>query len=215
MPGLAGDTTPNPPVDSQTLLRVPVGAVSPLWGLFAGAALSGVTWWMMTRWARPENLEALFGARLPTPLAPTAPTAEPEPEPVLAQPELTVEPVVEPEPVVAAPPPALAAAPAPEAPEPAPEPVVETASEPAIVEALVEPELPAEPVGGEAGPISPILASIPEPEPMIEAKAEAPAEPAPAPKANPAPMEKAAAAAPREPRSVSPKPRPAPASKPV
>ncbi|HEV7383452.1 MAG TPA: hypothetical protein VGN89_01140, partial [Phenylobacterium sp.] len=46
----------------DALLRVPVGLSSPLWGLFAGAAMSGAAWWWMTRWARPENLEAMFGA---------------------------------------------------------------------------------------------------------------------------------------------------------
>ena len=46
----------------EALLRVPVGFASPLWALFAGAAVSGSAWWWMTRWARPENLEAMFGA---------------------------------------------------------------------------------------------------------------------------------------------------------
>ena len=46
----------------EALLRVPVGLASPLWGLFAGAAVTGATWWWMTRWARPQNLEAMFGA---------------------------------------------------------------------------------------------------------------------------------------------------------
>jgi len=48
--------------DPQALIRAPIGAMSPLWGLFAGAAVSGAAWWWMTRWARPANLEALFGA---------------------------------------------------------------------------------------------------------------------------------------------------------
>jgi hypothetical protein len=46
----------------EALMRVPVGLASPLWGLFAGAAVSGSAWWWMTRWARAENLEAMFGA---------------------------------------------------------------------------------------------------------------------------------------------------------
>jgi hypothetical protein len=46
----------------EALLRVPVGLASPLWGLFAGAAMTGAAWWWMTRWARPQNLEALYGA---------------------------------------------------------------------------------------------------------------------------------------------------------
>ena len=50
----------------ETLLRVPVGFASPLWGLFAGAAVSGAAWWWMTRWTRPQNLEAMFGATVET-----------------------------------------------------------------------------------------------------------------------------------------------------
>jgi len=46
----------------EAMLRVPVGLASPLWGLFAGAAATGAAWWWMTRWARPENLEAMLGA---------------------------------------------------------------------------------------------------------------------------------------------------------
>ncbi len=50
----------------EAMLRVPVGLASPLWGLFAGAAMSGTAWWWMSRWARPANLEALFGAMTET-----------------------------------------------------------------------------------------------------------------------------------------------------
>jgi hypothetical protein len=38
-----------------------IGAVSPLWGFFTLAAASGVAWWWMTQWTRPQNLEAMFG----------------------------------------------------------------------------------------------------------------------------------------------------------
>ncbi|MCW5761208.1 MAG: hypothetical protein KIS90_15675, partial [Phenylobacterium sp.] len=38
-----------------------VGAASPLWGYFGAAAAGGVAYWWMTHWARPANLEALFG----------------------------------------------------------------------------------------------------------------------------------------------------------
>ena len=48
--------------DPQALIRIPVGVASPLWGLFAGAAMTGAAWWWMTRWTRPANLEAVFGA---------------------------------------------------------------------------------------------------------------------------------------------------------
>jgi hypothetical protein len=43
-------------------LRLPVGVASPLWLLYAGAAGAGMAYWLMTRWARPVNLEALLGA---------------------------------------------------------------------------------------------------------------------------------------------------------
>jgi hypothetical protein len=62
----------------EALLRVPVGFASPLWGLFAGAAMTGTAWWWMSRWARPENLEAMFGAAtagIPEP-APAAEAAQ-------------------------------------------------------------------------------------------------------------------------------------------
>jgi hypothetical protein len=44
----------------QTAMRVPVGGLSPLWMMFAGAASAGVAYWWMTRWTRPVNLEALL-----------------------------------------------------------------------------------------------------------------------------------------------------------
>ncbi|RAK62319.1 hypothetical protein [Phenylobacterium kunshanense] len=40
-----------------------VGVASPLWSYFGAAASAGVAYWWMTRWARPANLEALFGGR--------------------------------------------------------------------------------------------------------------------------------------------------------
>lgn len=47
----------------------PLGAVSPLWGLYAGAAMAGSAWWWMSRWSKPTNLEAL--AALPVEAAET------------------------------------------------------------------------------------------------------------------------------------------------
>lgn len=49
---------PKTPMSPQML----VGAASPLWAYFGAAAAGGVAYWWMTRWARPVNLEALFGA---------------------------------------------------------------------------------------------------------------------------------------------------------
>lgn len=174
----------------ETLLRVPLGLASPLWGLFAGAAMTGATWWWMTRWARPQNLEAMFAeaeavaepgmAALATPVAEAVETViEATPEAVL---EATVE--ATPEPVMSS----LAEA----LPEPVAEALIEAAPEP-IVEALPEArEL--EPVGGQSAPISPVLEAlapqIAEPAVVPEAPpVEVSAEPAPAPK----PRKKAAA----------------------
>lgn len=123
----------------EALLRVPVGLSSPLWGLFAGAAVSGAAWWWMTRWVQPQNLEAMFGA------APNTETAvEPEASALAA-------PVVEPV-IAAAPEPAPAAT-------PAFEPIAEVAPE-RVFEALVEAPPAPEPVGGEAAPISPVLETL-------------------------------------------------------
>ena len=55
--------TGSEPALPGAMLHRQLGAASPLWALFAGAALSGATWWWMSRWARPENLEALFAGR--------------------------------------------------------------------------------------------------------------------------------------------------------
>jgi hypothetical protein len=35
-----------------------IGAASPLWAYFAGAAMTGVAFWWTSRWMRPEALEA-------------------------------------------------------------------------------------------------------------------------------------------------------------
>lgn len=45
--------------DAEKALRGPIGAASPLWWAFAGAASAGVAYWWLTRWARPVNLEAM------------------------------------------------------------------------------------------------------------------------------------------------------------
>lgn len=162
--------------DPQALIRIPVGAVSPLWGLFAGAAMSGAAWWWMTRWTRPANLEAVFGAA-------EAATAE-----TLAEVEALAAPVIE----------AIEETPA------VLEPVVEAASE--VVEAAVGTPPPApiaetlieaspEPVGGESAPISPVLEALaPEVvEPaLVEAAPEAVAEASPESKPLPKPKKAAA-----------------------
>jgi hypothetical protein len=112
------------------LIAVPVGLASPLWGLFAGAAFGGSAWWRMTRWARPENLEAMFGAAA-------------EAAPALAAPEAVV----------------AEAAPAAEAVVEAAESGVETVEAGVeAAEAVLEAPVLEAPVGGEAAPIPPAVA---------------------------------------------------------
>jgi hypothetical protein len=38
-----------------------IGAASPLWFLFAGAAATGAAFWWMSQWVKPVNLEAIMG----------------------------------------------------------------------------------------------------------------------------------------------------------
>ena len=75
-------------LDPQKALYIPVGAASPLWFLFAGAASAGVAYWWMTRWADRSNLEALLApahaAGLPAPAADAVP-----PEPIAAVAEVS------------------------------------------------------------------------------------------------------------------------------
>lgn len=37
-----------------------VGAASPLWAYYGAATAGGMAYWLLTRWAQPVNLEALF-----------------------------------------------------------------------------------------------------------------------------------------------------------
>jgi hypothetical protein len=175
----APDTLAKP----EVLLRVPMGLASPLWGLFAGAAVSGATWWWMTRWARAENLEAMFGGAkavvAPEPATFTAPALEVA-ETAQAVIEAVAEPVIEAvaEPVIEAVAEPVIEAVAEAALEPVAETLAEAAPEP-LIEALVEATPEPEPVGGESAPISPVVEAL---TPDI-------AEPAAAPK----PKKKAAA----------------------
>lgn len=129
------------PDDAKSPSAILIGATSPLWGYFMGAAATGMAWWWMTRWAEPANLEAMFGAaeragaeafesldELPQP------DVEQAGETVIQFAEQAAEPVV-----------ALV------------EETVEAA--PSVAEAIVAPDLPPEPVGGEGAPISPLVAA--------------------------------------------------------
>lgn len=150
------------PVQIEQDLRVShvaLGAASPLWGLYAGAAMTGMAFWWLNAWTRPQNLEALFEA------AETLPEA-----PVVTTPLALVEIAAILEPVVAAEAAAEAAVEA-----ISPEPVVEAvAGGVETVEAVIEPVIKPvikpviEPV------VDPILEAVAEPEPVLEA---APVEP--------------------------------------
>jgi hypothetical protein len=156
----------------EALLRVPVGLASPLWGLFAGAAMSGAAWWWMTRWARPENLEAMFGAAAKFEAA-VEPKVVELAAPVLAAVEAAPETALETEAAV----------------ETVTEAVVEAAQEPVpqepvfqapVLEARVEVPAAPQAVGGEAAPVFPVLEAL---EPKIVAE---PAATLPKPKKTPA-----------------------------
>lgn len=59
-------------VEPEAAPRVAVGAVSPLWLMFGGAAVAGASyWWWANRWREAVNLEALM-ALTPEPVAPPA-----------------------------------------------------------------------------------------------------------------------------------------------
>jgi hypothetical protein len=66
-----------------------VGAASPLWTYFAAAAAGGVAYWWMTQWARPVNLEAMFGR------TPTLPALSLVAEPVVEAAEAVTDTVIE------------------------------------------------------------------------------------------------------------------------
>lgn len=161
-------------VRSDFLLRAPLGFTSPLWGYFAGAAVTGSAWWWMTRWTRIQNLEAMFGAAearavqaatLPLPAVEAVAEAAIQ---TLDAIDSAVDQVVEPAAEAAT--------------EAAVEAVAEAeALEAALSEATPEPILealePEAPVGGESAPISPVVAAIAPGAPAADAEAEASAEP--------------------------------------
>jgi predicted flap endonuclease-1-like 5' DNA nuclease len=68
--------------DANKAVSLSLGLASPLWFAFAGAAVAGSAFWWMSRWTRPDNLEAML--ELPTP-APQ-PAAVVETAAVAAQP---------------------------------------------------------------------------------------------------------------------------------
>ena len=83
---------------------VPMGLANPLWLAFGAAASAGAAWWLMTRWTRPMNIEAVFGAAKTTtakapakqPLKAVDTVAEKTPEttPVVLEVALAVAPAI-------------------------------------------------------------------------------------------------------------------------
>lgn len=117
--------------DPKSAIYAPLGAASPFWLFYAGAASAGVAYWWFSRWREATNLEALFAVTPSPPGLEAAPAAlsgasapalaaEPAPEPAFvaasevlpdAAPMAEAEPEVEPEPV-------MEAAPEPASPKP-------------------------------------------------------------------------------------------------
>ena len=95
-------------------LTFPVGAVSPLWLAFGAATTAGLTYWWMTRWMKPTNLEAAF-TMVRTPALEAVQTMEAIVETIEAETEELLEALTpEPAAVVETAPPVVEAAPAPE-----------------------------------------------------------------------------------------------------
>ncbi len=50
---------------AEKALSLPLGAASPLWLAYAGATAGAMTYWWMTRWMKPANLEAMSWPAFP------------------------------------------------------------------------------------------------------------------------------------------------------
>jgi predicted flap endonuclease-1-like 5' DNA nuclease len=135
----------------QAAPHLAIGAASPLWLMFGGAAYAGAAyWWWASRWREAVNIEALMAVR-PEPVAPPVEALavlEAPPEPVL---EMVAEPILEATVLVAEATETVLDA-TQEIVEAAAEPLVETvvAANEDIAEAVVAPVVAAEPVVAEA-----------------------------------------------------------------
>lgn len=158
-------------VEPETAPHVAVGAASPLWLMFGGAAMAGASyWWWANRWREAVNLEALM-ALTPEPVAPPVQSVallEAEPAPV-------AEPVVEAVALVAETTETVLDA-AQELAETAAAPLVETvtAANEDVAEAVVEPVVASEPVLAEAveAPVEAVAETV-EAAPEVVEKVEA------------------------------------------
>jgi predicted flap endonuclease-1-like 5' DNA nuclease len=75
---------------AEKTLSLPIGLANPLWLAFGAAATTGAAWWMLTRLAKPANLEAIVAK--PVQLAAAGPAAA---EAAVKEPELELQPAVE------------------------------------------------------------------------------------------------------------------------
>lgn len=82
-------------IDVEKSLSFPLGAMSPLWLAFAGAAATGAAYFWMSRWTRPTHLEAQLGAARALPAAPEAPSFAPVASAVMEAAAAAVEPALE------------------------------------------------------------------------------------------------------------------------
>src|SRR4051794_1810383 len=87
---------------TEQAFSLPVGMASPLWLAYGGVTAGALTWWWMSQWMKPMNLEAMSWPKMPDlarlmDLPTEAAVEEVAPAPVLA----AIEPMIEATEVVA------------------------------------------------------------------------------------------------------------------
>ena len=60
---------------AETAFYAPIGMMSPLWLVFGAAASAGAAFWLMTRFAKPLNIEAVMAASPEAAIVDVAPPA--------------------------------------------------------------------------------------------------------------------------------------------
>ncbi len=58
-------TSEDAKAQAEKAFSLPLGAASPLWLAYAGATAGAMTYWWMTRWMKPANLEAMSWPTFP------------------------------------------------------------------------------------------------------------------------------------------------------